>query len=147
MADMMKSLGLLPLALAATSCIPSVPYDQQRPPYRNGEAYYPYGPGPRMNQEQGPGPDSESGRYEQIPNGNEPPPVQPRNSPEPQGDNDSEPAPAAPKPRQEYPTAERTEQPGRVLSPYKPYNVIDVEGFKSGQLAKDPSNGKIFRVP
>jgi hypothetical protein len=34
-----------------------------------------------------------------------------------------------------------------VLSPYAPYNVIDVQGFRSGQLAKDPSNGKIFRVP
>jgi hypothetical protein len=43
--------------------------------------------------------------------------------------------------------AERTDNPNRVLSPYAPYNVIDVEGFRSGQLAKDPSNGKIFRIP
>ncbi len=49
--------------------------------------------------------------------------------------------------REEYPTAERTANPNEVLSPYHPYNVIDVEGFRSGQLAKDPSNGKIFRVP
>lgn len=50
--------------------------------------------------------------------------------------------------RQEYPYAERTSNPNRVISPYGPdYNVIDVSGFKSGQLAKDPSNGKIFRVP
>ena len=35
----------------------------------------------------------------------------------------------------------------RVISPYSPYNVIDVKGFRSGQLAKDPSNGKIFRIP
>lgn len=49
--------------------------------------------------------------------------------------------------RQEYPYAERTSNPNRVLSPYSPYNVINVEGFRSGQLAKDPSNGKIFRVP
>ena len=49
--------------------------------------------------------------------------------------------------RSEYPTAERTENPNRVISPYPPYNVIDVEGFRAGQLAKDPSNGKIFRVP
>ena len=46
-----------------------------------------------------------------------------------------------------YPTAERTGDPNRVLSPYAPYNVIDVEGFRPGQLAKDPSNGKIFRIP
>jgi len=50
-------------------------------------------------------------------------------------------------PRQDYPYAERTGNPNRVISPYSPYNVIDVDGFRSGQLAKDPSNGKIFRVP
>ena len=49
--------------------------------------------------------------------------------------------------REEYPTAERTANPNEVLSPYKPYNVINIEGFRSGQLAKDPSNQKIFRVP
>jgi|AntRauTorckE6833_2_1112554.scaffolds.fasta_scaffold109998_1 hypothetical protein len=53
----------------------------------------------------------------------------------------------APAPRQEYPVAERTDNPRQVISPYEPYNVIDVEGFRSGQLAKDPSNGKIFRIP
>lgn len=46
-----------------------------------------------------------------------------------------------------YPTATRTANPNQVLSPYEPYNVIDVEGFKSGQLARDPSNQKIFRIP
>lgn len=46
-----------------------------------------------------------------------------------------------------YPTAQRTANPDQVLSPYEPYNVIDVAGFKSGQLARDPSNQKIFRVP
>jgi len=49
--------------------------------------------------------------------------------------------------RQDYPYAERTSNSNRVISPYSPYNVISVEGFRSGQLAKDPSNGKIFRVP
>ncbi len=43
--------------------------------------------------------------------------------------------------------AKRTDNPDRVISPYLPYNVIDVEGFRSGQLARDPSNGKIFRIP
>lgn len=57
------------------------------------------------------------------------------------------PNPEPPRTRDTYPTAERTANPYQVLSPYKPYNVIDVEGFRSGQLAKDPSNGKIFRVP
>lgn len=46
-----------------------------------------------------------------------------------------------------YPIATRTANPNQVLSPYEPFNVIDVEGFKSGQLARDPSNKKIFRVP
>jgi len=49
--------------------------------------------------------------------------------------------------RDQYPVAERTENPDRVISPYSPYNVIDVQGFRSGQLAKDPSNQKIFRIP
>ncbi len=61
-----------------------------------------------------------------------------------------DPAPAPPPPPTAtggYPTANRTTNPDQVLSPYEPYNVIDVAGFKSGQLARDPSNQKIFRVP
>ena len=58
-----------------------------------------------------------------------------------------EPQPVPRPTRDQYPTAERTDNPNQVLSPYAPYNVIDVEGFRSGQLAKDPSNGKIFRIP
>ena len=46
-----------------------------------------------------------------------------------------------------YPTATRTANPDQVLSPYEPYNVIDIAGFTSGQLARDPSNQKIFRIP
>lgn len=46
-----------------------------------------------------------------------------------------------------YPFAQRTEIPGQVISPYPPYNVIDVTEFQSGQLARDPSNNQIFRVP
>lgn len=63
-------------------------------------------------------------------------------------DRDPQPQPQPQPPtRDQYPVAERTANPNQVLSPYAPYNVIDVEGFRSGQLAKDPSNGKIFRVP
>jgi hypothetical protein len=60
------------------------------------------------------------------------------------------PAPAPPPPPTSpggYPTAERTTNPNEVLSPYEPHHVIDIEGFSSGQLARDPSNQKIFRVP
>jgi hypothetical protein len=56
------------------------------------------------------------------------------------------PPPSAPKPA-EYPVAKATDSPDRVISPYEPYNVIDVSGFHSGQLARDPSNRKIFRIP
>ncbi|BCU76716.1 hypothetical protein [Luteolibacter sp. LG18] len=49
--------------------------------------------------------------------------------------------------KKSYPTATKTANPNRVLSPYPPYNVIDVEGIKSGKLAKDPSTGEVFRVP
>ncbi|MEO8614814.1 MAG: hypothetical protein ABI600_06720 [Luteolibacter sp.] len=61
---------------------------------------------------------------------------------------DPSPAPApAPPGIGGYPTATRTANPNQVLSPYEPFNVIDVEGFKTGQLARDPSNQKIFRIP
>ena len=62
----------------------------------------------------------------------------------------SQPAPPPPTANGGYPTATATANPDQVLSPYEPYNVIDVSGpphFKSGQLARDPSNQKIFRVP
>jgi hypothetical protein len=160
MADM-KPLVLLPLSLLAVSCFPAEPYAQQRPPYRNGEPYYPYGPGGRSPGPNAPGPyspgmggDTETGQFEPVPGRNgpqPPPPVAPRpTSPRIDPDMDvadSEPPPSAPAPRPAYPDAKRTANPNQVISPYSPYNVIDVEGFKSGALAKDPSNGKIFRVP
>lgn len=66
----------------------------------------------------------------------------------PQDSTYSDPAPPpAPTRPGEYPTARPTANPKEVISPYEPYNIIDVEGFRSGQLARDPSNNKIFRVP
>ena len=47
----------------------------------------------------------------------------------------------------DYPLARRTSTPNQVISPYPPYNVIDVRDFRSGDLARDPGNQKIFRVP
>ncbi len=58
--------------------------------------------------------------------------------------------PPAPTTPGSYPSATTTDNPNEVISPYPPYNVIDISGpprFKSGQLARDPSNEKIFRVP
>lgn len=47
-----------------------------------------------------------------------------------------------------YPVAERTQNhPNQVISPYPPFNVIDITGFNPGQLARDPSNNRIFRIP
>ncbi len=67
---------------------------------------------------------------------------------DPYGQN-TDPAPPLEQPARpaEFPTARRTANPNEVISPYEPFNIIDVEGFSSGQLARDPSNQKIFRVP
>ncbi|QJE96899.1 hypothetical protein [Luteolibacter luteus] len=150
----MKPLLLLPLALLASSCFYPQPYAQQRPPMRNGEPYYPYHRGPRPPMD----------RYEPM-DRNAPPPRDYDNPSrdgyegrygddyeEPRVERTPQPAPQPqPKPqtqgRKEYPVAEKTDKPGFVISPYSPYNVIDVQDFKSGDLAKDPSNQKIFQVP
>lgn len=76
----------------------------------------------------------------------------PPNQPGPATDNppadpgNPQPSPNGPS-RDEYPVAKPTNNPDQVISPYEPYNVIDVSGFHSGQLARDPSNRKIFRIP
>ena len=59
----------------------------------------------------------------------------------------TDPMPSAPATSGGYPTAQRTANPEQVISPYEPFNVIDVAGFASGKLVRDPSNQKIFRVP
>ena len=57
-------------------------------------------------------------------------------------------APPAPKEdKSEVLTATKTSRPGRVKSPYPPYRELDVTGLPSGSLAKDPTSGKVFRVP
>jgi len=48
---------------------------------------------------------------------------------------------------QSYPVGTETSDPNFVKSPYSPYNVIDVTGFKSGELAVDPTTDQVFRVP
>ena len=37
--------------------------------------------------------------------------------------------------------------PGTVVSPYPPFNELDVGGLSSGSLAVDPTTKKVFRVP
>jgi len=46
-----------------------------------------------------------------------------------------------------YPTGSRTSNPDFVRSPYPPNNVIDVTGFRSGELVIDPTTNQVFRVP
>jgi hypothetical protein len=149
----MKVLLFLPFALIASSCLYPEPYAPPRSPYRQGGPAYPYGPrGPQMPPDSGDY-GGETGRYEQLSGERPSSPQGESRPPAPRIDDDFDPTPDAPapqpqpQPKKEYPTAETTGTPGRVISPYAPYNVIDVEGFKSGALAKDPSNGKIFRVP
>lgn len=106
---------------------PYGPYDQTPPPtnqdlgpYGNPPPVDPYGNTTQQDPRQG------------IQDPNVPqPPVTPTPAPQPPS----------------YPTAQKTKNPNEVISPYPPYNVIDVTGFKSGQKAKDPSNKKIFIVP
>jgi hypothetical protein len=59
----------------------------------------------------------------------------------------SSPAPAVGTGIGEYPMAKPTSKSNQVVSPYEPYHIIDVTGFGPGQLARDPSNRKIFRIP
>lgn len=131
----MKWLGLAALVLGAVACEPLPVYPQTDGPYRPHperpyaprDAPAPYGGDNQASRDLLPDYDT---RPENDPRyGEEQPPVE-----------------QVP-PREQYPMAQRTDKPNRVLSPYAPYNVIDIEGFRSGQLAKDPSNGKIFRVP
>ncbi len=86
------------------------------------------------------------------PRPNRPVPRQPgtsQNSPENEQGGSSLPRPGSENRdvTERYPMAERTANPNQVISPYAPFNVIDVTGFNSGQLARDPTNNKIFRIP
>ena len=84
---------------------------------------------------------------------NAPTPVDPYGNPvEPQtGQTDpNAPAPMSPPPETkpgDYPTARPTGKPNIVLSPYEPFPEVDVSDCSPGQLARDPYNRKIFRVP
>jgi len=118
---------LILASLTLFSCVP--PYDPYAPPPRF-RPNPPYPPQQLDPYAQNTSPDPYGNLYS-------------RPAPEPA------PAPLAPTPPAagSYPTATRTTNPNQVLSPYAPYNVIDIEGFQSGKLARDPSNQKIFRIP
>jgi hypothetical protein len=45
------------------------------------------------------------------------------------------------------PFATPSKKRGYVKSPYAPYSELDATGLTSGSLAKDPTTGKIFKIP
>lgn len=49
--------------------------------------------------------------------------------------------------RDRYPIGRRTSRAGFVISPYHPYNRIDVRGIPRGAQVEDPSTGKVFINP
>jgi len=57
------------------------------------------------------------------------------------------PPPPAPVDTDNFPKAFTTDTPGIVISPYKPYDKVNVKNFRPGDLAKDPTTGKVFVVP
>lgn len=75
-----------------------------------------------------------------VPSTSTPDPYGPPSAPE-----NPRPAPAARS--GEYPLATPTANPNQVVSPHAPHKVIDTTGMRSGQLARDPWNQKIFRIP
>lgn len=101
------------------------PFDlvEPRPPYR--QAGYPPYRGPEIPQPDRGQPDRGDFQPDPIPD------HRPDNRPVPE----------------RYPVAERTANPNQVISPYAPYNVIDVTGYNPGQLVRDPTNNEIFRIP
>jgi hypothetical protein len=106
---------------------PYGPYDRMQPP--GNQDFGPYGNNPPQGDPYGNAGQRDPRQGIQDPNVPQPPVT-----------------PPPPQPAQ-YPVAQKTKNPNEVISPYPPYNVIDVSGFKSGQKAKDPSNKKIFVVP
>ncbi|MDB6073825.1 MAG: hypothetical protein JWO89_1465 [Verrucomicrobiaceae bacterium] len=47
-----------------------------------------------------------------------------------------------------FPTGTKSKtNPGSVVSPYSPYNELDVSGLPSGSLSIDPTTNKVFKVP
>jgi hypothetical protein len=49
--------------------------------------------------------------------------------------------------RDRYPEGRLTSREGFVISPYHPYNRIDVRGIPRGAKVEDPSTGRIFINP
>ena len=46
-----------------------------------------------------------------------------------------------------FPVAKPTDRRGFVWSPYPPHQPVDVRGFRSGEVAVDPTTEKPFIIP
>ena len=46
-----------------------------------------------------------------------------------------------------FPVGKKSSKAGRVISPFPPYNELDVTDLPSGSLALDPTTQKVFQVP
>ena len=73
------------------------------------------------------------------------PKTEPQREQKPTPEQKSKPKPATGK--FGYPEAKRSNRPGFHYSPFAPYELLDTQGIEPGGLAKDPGNGKIFRIP
>ena len=60
---------------------------------------------------------------------------------------DSRDAPRQERNAPEFPVAKPTDRSGFVWSPYPPHQPIDIRGFRSGEVAVDPTSEKPFIVP
>jgi hypothetical protein len=123
LADMKSTVRLLAMAIVA-AVVSCTPYRQE-----SGTPMPPDAPSASP-------PPSTAGTPPVPPVSTEPPSIVPQGGAVP-----------APAPTTDYPYAEKTSTPGLVISPYAPYNVMDVKGIPSGKLALDPSCQKKFRVP
>jgi hypothetical protein len=68
-------------------------------------------------------------------------------APEPTAPPQKTPAPSTPSSDGQFLVGKKTTSPGRVVSPYPPYQELDVTGLSSGSLALDPTTDKVFQIP
>jgi hypothetical protein len=68
-------------------------------------------------------------------------------APEPTAPKKETPAPSTASSEGQFLVGKKTSTPGRVVSPYPPYQELDVTGLSSGSLALDPTTDKVFQIP
>jgi hypothetical protein len=130
---------------------PSPWYHPPEPMYEPGDPYLRYRPDSRYYQRRYPTRRDSWGRTpadEPLDDRNGPDDMRPDVIPPARVDDPgSSKGSGAPLDPKDIPTATKGSKPGRVKLPFPPYNELDVSGMPSGSLAKDPSTGKVFRLP